>query len=90
MESSILDDAIDKLVQEHQIHAEQLTRRQLAECIKQAILSGDFVKHVHSSGAVESQAIVYLPYHEAQQLRDRIRELEQIIYDNIEDGADLL
>lgn len=72
-----LDEATRKLVREHNIACEQLTERQIANALRQAIECGDFQKFVHKDGA--SQHVAYIPFQREQELRGRVRELEDRI-----------
>ena len=63
--------ACDDLVSQHNLATEQLTAKQIAEALRQAILAGDFQRHVRARG----QRVVYLPYWEVRWLRRQIDEL---------------
>lgn len=63
---------ISNLVQKHQLAVEDLTERQLAEAIRQAIASGDFVRNILSDGP---QAVTYIPYRDIEHLKSRYHEL---------------
>lgn len=56
----------DELVRKHQLAVETLTEQQLAEAIRQAIASGDFVRHVSMDGR---QSVSYIPWREVEWLR---------------------
>ena len=64
-----------KLVNEHNIACEELTKEQLAKTFAQALACGDFQKYVTQDG--KSQAVLYMPYYEEETLRHRIEELEE-------------
>lgn len=68
-----MDGALRDLVRKHSIAVESLTEQQLADVIKQAITSGDFMRNVMHDGS--SQAITYVPNREASSLRDKYNEL---------------
>lgn len=72
------------LIDEHQIACEKLTRDQLAKCVLQAIVCGDFIKQVavsHGSLKAGPQAVFYVPYADMETLRSRITKLESVIID---------
>lgn len=85
--SDEFDKAFKQLVERHQIAAAELTERQLAEALKQALACGDFQMHVRASD--NAQAITYIPYREHEQLKARIKELEAIIADRDKYGRDV-
>lgn len=64
-----LGEAIDKLVSEHNLAVESLTQKQLAEAIKQALLSGDFTRFVQAGNG--AQAVIYIPFQGVEALRER-------------------
>lgn len=61
-----------ELVRKHQLAVETLTEQQLAEAIRQAIASGDFMRNVTNDGR---QAVIYIPWREVESLRTRYHEL---------------
>ena len=61
-----------EFVRKHQLAAEALTEQQLAEAIRQAIASGDFMRNVTTDGR---QAVIYIPRREAESLQTRYHEL---------------
>lgn len=65
--------AVSDLIRQHNLATEQLTTSQLADAIRQALASGDFIRHVRTDGA---QAVVYVPYAEVEKLRAKIATLE--------------
>ena len=67
----------EDLIQKHNLAVESLTEQQLAEVIRQAIASGDFVRNIVVDS--NSQAVVYEPYREVARLRERIEELEKAL-----------
>lgn len=67
--------AIDELIRKHQLAVNDLTERQLAEALRQAIACGDFQRHVCPSNS--SQAVIYIPHAREAYLTGRIRELEE-------------
>ncbi len=82
MASEQIEKAMQEMIDEYHIHAEKLTRDQLAKCILQAIECGDFIKVVAESidgpklGQVGPQAVFYAPYAQCEQLKSRIKFLE--------------
>lgn len=69
VDSSVL---FGELVRKHQLAVETLTEHQLAEAIRQAIASGDFMRHVVTDGR---QAVTYIPWREVERLRALYNEL---------------
>ena len=61
-----------ELVRKHQLAVETLTEQQLAEAIRQAIASGDFMRNVVVDGR---QSVIYIPWREVEQLRLLYNEL---------------
>jgi len=53
-----LRDACARIAHEAAAHTEQLTEAQLTDAIRQAVVSGDFVRYVAVGGG---QSVVYLP-----------------------------
>ena len=68
-----LNTLIEDFVRKHQLAVESLTEIQLAEAIRQALLSGDFMRNVLHDGS--KQAVVYIPFREVEELRHRYNEL---------------
>lgn len=62
-----------EFVRRHNLAVESLTEQQLAEVIRQAIASGDIMRHVMHDGS--AQAITYIPCREVSRLRDQYHEL---------------
>ena len=61
-----------ELVRKHQLAVETLTEQQLAEAMRQAIASGDFMRNVVTDGR---QAVIYIPWREVEHLRSLYNEL---------------
>mgnify|MGYP001591209675 FL=1 len=61
-----------ELVRKHQLAVETLTEQQLAEAIRQAIASGDFMRNVVVDGR---QSVIYIPWREVERLRLLYNEL---------------
>lgn len=70
------DEALRKLVAEHNISCERLTALQIADALKQALACGEFTRHVLEDGM--SQRVTYVPYREFERLKSRIEWLEAI------------
>jgi hypothetical protein len=71
----------EKLVRKNRLEHEKFTEKQLAEVIRQALLAGDFERHVN---VLHQQQIVYLPYarelaleFERDELRKQVADLER-------------
>jgi len=62
---------IAEVTKEHNQAIERLTQTQLADAVKQAILSGDFIKYT----AADAQKIVYIPGAEAERWKTLYHEL---------------
>ena len=71
------DAAVVEFVRKQQLACEQLTEDQLADAIRQALVSGDFVRFVNRSG--DAQSVVYIPFAEVLRLRSDIALLEEIL-----------
>lgn len=63
---------VGELVRRHNLSADSLTGKQLADAIRQAIQSGDFVRNLVTDGR---QAVVYIPWREVESLRSLYHEL---------------
>lgn len=61
-----------ELVRKHHLAVEALTEQQLAEAIRQAIASGEFMRNVVVDGR---QSVTYLPWREVEELRSLYNEL---------------
>lgn len=70
-----IDTAIEKFLEQNAICVEDLTKEQLAKVLKEAILCGDFQRHVLYSN--NAQAISYIPYRRQLELEERIKHLEE-------------
>ena len=70
--SALFGELFGELVRKHQLAVETLTEQQLAEAIRQAIASGDFMRNVTTDGR---QAVIYIPWREVESLRTRYHEL---------------
>lgn len=66
-----------EFIRKHQLAVEALTETQLAEAIRQAIFSGDFMRNVVVGlpATSHSQSVVYVPYRELDRLRSLYNEL---------------
>lgn len=74
---SDIREKIEEFVEQHAIQVEALTKRQMAEAIRQALMCGDFVRYIRVTDY--AQQIVYLPYAREQELESRIKTLESIL-----------
>lgn len=84
-----LDSVIHDFLKKHNIAIENLTESQTAIVFKQAILCGDFIRHVHVTN--NAQQVIYIPYAREQELESRILRLEETLQqNNIEDPDKLL
>lgn len=70
-----LDGSISEMIKKYQIACNQLTEKQLAEAIKQAILAGDFTQCILVQN--HSQAVVYHPYQGVEELRSENLRLKE-------------
>jgi len=68
-----VSDLFGELVRKHNLAIEALTQQQLADVIRQAIASGDIMRHVSHDGA--AQAVTYIPRREIERLRAQYYEL---------------
>lgn len=87
LNSSIVDEAIAKVIREHCLGVERLTEAQFVDALKQALASGDFMRHIQVGSS--AQAVTYVPFREVEALRSRIRELEAEIERRDEDDHNL-
>jgi hypothetical protein len=67
------NDLFVEFIKKHQIAIENLTEHQLAEAIRQAIQSGDFIRYVRQEDS--AQQIVYVPWREADRLSSLYHEI---------------
>lgn len=72
--------AIEDLVKQKNLACEELTAEQLALVIRQALACGDIIRLVRVTDS--AQNVIYLPYAEAESLRNRIRDLEEALKQN--------
>lgn len=72
-----LDSILQEFVRKHQIAVEQLTDKQMAAAIRQAIECGDFTRQVCVTD--NAQNIIYIPYARQQELKSKLRELENLV-----------
>lgn len=68
-----LEALMAEFTKKHHLAVEGLTEQQLAEAIRQALLSGDFVRNVLWDGS--GQAVVYVPFRDLERLRGLYNEL---------------
>lgn len=68
---------IETFLREHQIACEQLTEKQLAAVILDAMASGDLIRNVRVSD--NAQSVIYIPYAESERLKSRIAYLESVL-----------
>lgn len=61
------------LARKHTLAAELLTEKQLAEAIRQAIASGEFVRLVSVDNS--SQQVTYIPFRELEEVKSKYNEL---------------
>ena len=72
MSDQEINAAIERLAHTHQLAIEDLTESQIADAIKQAILSGDFQRNISAN----SQSVTYTPY---RKLKDAERERDEAL-----------
>ena len=76
-------DAIKELIEKEHLACEELTKKQLAEVIRQALACGDLMIMVSQSSLhPPSQCAVYIPYADEERLRSRVRYLEGLLKQN--------
>jgi len=68
-----VEEAIDNLQREYNLHIEGLTKQQFAAALKQAIEAGDFQRLILPNNV---STVVYVPYREVMNLKARIAALE--------------
>jgi len=69
-----INELLENLIREKNIAIENLTREQVAEALKQAILCGDFTRFVQADS--NAQQVVYIPYKREQELLNEIKDLK--------------
>lgn len=72
-----LQEVAGEIYKRHQDRINYLTREQFTEAMSQALISGDFQRHVFIHN--DSQKVDYVPYREREALKSRIKELEEAI-----------
>lgn len=77
----LTDEVMHLFVKEYQLQHNKFTERQLADVIRQILLSGDLERHIN---VLHQQAIVYIPYArqhvlecERDDLRKQVQDLEK-------------
>lgn len=75
MKNDILNAAITEMVDRVYTEQERLTKAQMEQAFREALESGDFMRHVHYDG----QSVSYVPYRERAQLLKKIEELSNHI-----------
>lgn len=74
------EQAVDRLVREHNLAVENLTERQLVDLLKQMIAAGDIVRYVvQEPGCEQKQCMVYQPFREVERLKARNADLERAL-----------
>lgn len=63
-----------ELIRQHNIAVDNLTQKQVVDAFKQAILAGDFQKHV---SVLNQQQVVYLPFAREQELFHKVQALQE-------------
>ena len=76
----------DRLTEECMVIAEKvasateaLTVEQITEALRQALLSGDFVRCVEAAGYPPAQSVSYVPYRQKLWLRARVNKLTYLL-----------
>lgn len=70
-------DLFEKFMRAHNIAVNELTERQAAEALRQAIACGDFARLIRFDG--HGQSVIYEPYRQYERLNVIIRELRDIL-----------
>lgn len=76
--------AIADAVRLHAVFVDKLTEHQVISALKQAIASGDFLRHVRVTD--NAQAVDYVPFREKERLEAEIAKLKkagQAVVDNL-------
>lgn len=71
----LFESAVAELARKHNVAVENLTEKQLADALKQAIECGDFQRYICEGS--HRQAVVYIPFAREQELLGKIKELEE-------------
>lgn len=66
-----------ELIRKNQIACSELTEKQIASALTQALACGDFIKQIRVDN--NAQAIIYIPFEREQALEGRIAELQSIL-----------
>lgn len=74
------DTVLQDFIRRHNLAVEELTEQQLAEAMRQIIRSGDLMRYVtlRANGGI-AQVVVYEPFAREEQLKNRIRNLEDFL-----------
>lgn len=67
----------EELVRRERIAVDELTQKQIASALRQAIACGDFIRQVRVDN--RAQTVVYIPFDREQKLEQRIAELESVL-----------
>lgn len=79
MTNEQISDACERLVKAYNIATEELTGKQIAEALEQALLAGDFKRLVEVTN--NGQTVIYVPYMGVNELRAENERLKQEIID---------
>lgn len=73
--SADLDAILQGFLRKHALEVEELTERQTAAALRQAIACGDFIRNVRLTD--NAQSVTYIPYAQEGELKRRILRLEE-------------
>lgn len=69
-------EAAEEVYRAYNRELEKLTKQQFVEVLRQALASGDFMRHVLTGGG---QRVTYLPYRRVDELEAKVKELEEAL-----------
>jgi hypothetical protein len=75
--SAKFDEVLAVLLKKHSLAVEQLTEKQMATALRQAIDCGDFTRQVRVTD--NAQTVTYIPFSREKELKSHIKELESVI-----------
>lgn len=72
--------ACEELARKHNLACEEFTQKQLADVLRQVLLSGDIQKLVSISNG--GQTIIYIPFNKVESLKSKIERLNELLSEN--------
>lgn len=80
-ENQELTQLLQRIIDEHDLAIDKLTKEQFAKCLREAIDAGDFVRLIYPTYSIEKkhQTVVYRPYYEKAVLCGEVKRLKEFI-----------